>query len=118
MEALARSQNVVVKLGGLGIPFGGFTSYAADPPLTSAQLAEEWRPCIQHCIETFGPDRCMFENNYPVDAAVASYSVIWNAFTHLVAGASFDEKAALFSGTAARVYRLEGRSPSRPRCAD
>jgi predicted TIM-barrel fold metal-dependent hydrolase len=34
------------------------------------------------------------------------YAAIWNAFKHLAAGAPADEKTALFSGTARRVYRL------------
>jgi L-fuconolactonase len=104
---LARCSNVAVKLGGLGIPFGGFDSYLSNTPFTSAQLADEWRPYIETCIEAFGVRRCMFESNFPVDAAAGSYSVVWNAFKRLAAGASQDEKTALFSGTAARIYRLE-----------
>ena len=58
------------------------------------------------CIDSFGAERCMFESNFPVDKASASYAVLWNAFKRLAAGASATEKAALFSGTASRVYRL------------
>jgi predicted TIM-barrel fold metal-dependent hydrolase len=59
------------------------------------------------CIELFGADRCMFESNVPPDFAAGSYPVLWNAFKRLASGASASEKAALFSGTATRVYRLE-----------
>jgi predicted TIM-barrel fold metal-dependent hydrolase len=107
IRALARHENVAVKLGGLGIPFGGFRSYLATPPLSSAELAAEWKPYIEACIEAFGPQRAMFESNFPVDSAVGSYATVWNAFKRIVAGASADEKTALFSGTAARIYRLE-----------
>jgi L-fuconolactonase len=107
MRTLAKCENVVVKLGGLGTPFGGFKSYGAVRSATSLQLAEEWRPYIETCIETFGAGRCMFESNYPVDAAVCSYPVLWNAFKRLAAGATTAEKSALFSETAARVYRIE-----------
>jgi len=107
IHRLAESPNVAVKLGGLGIPFGGFGSYMADPRYTSGQLAEEWRPYIETCIEAFGVDRCMFESNFPVDSAVGSYAIVWNAFKRLCVQASDDEKAALFAGTAARLYRLE-----------
>jgi predicted TIM-barrel fold metal-dependent hydrolase len=34
------------------------------------------------------------------------YAALWNAFKRIAANASADEKAALFSGTARRVYRL------------
>ena len=107
IRVLSRCDNVVVKLGGLGLPFGAFKSYLADPPATSAELAQEWTPYIQTCIEAFGVQRCMFETNFPVDASVGRYATVWNAFKRLAAGASKDEKAALFSGTAQRIYRLE-----------
>ncbi len=107
MRVLAQCDNVAVKLGGLGTPFAGFRSYLADPPFTSEQLAEEWRPYILTCIEAFGADRCMFESNFPVDSAVCSYPLLWNTFKRIVAGASAAEKSALFSGTATNVYRID-----------
>ncbi len=48
-----------------------------------------------------------FESNFPVDKSTASYAVTWNAFKRTVSGASADEKRALFSGTAARVYKID-----------
>lgn len=107
IRQLASCENVVVKLGGLGIPFGGFSSYLSSPPATSEQLAEEWRPYIETCIEAFGARRCMFISNFPVDSASCSYATLWNVFKRIVAGGSRDEKQALFSETAVRVYRLD-----------
>lgn len=107
IRTLSRCPNVAVKLGGLGIPFGAFKSYMASPPFTSEELAAEWKPYIETCIEAFGANRCMFESNFPVDSAAGSYAVIWNAFKRLATGASNDEKTALFSGTATRIYRLD-----------
>lgn len=107
IRSLSQCANVTVKLGGLGTAFGGFNTCLSTPPATSAQLAEEWRPYVETCIEAFGADRCMFESNFPVDAAAGNYAVLWNAFKRLAAGASNGEKNALFSGTAIRVYRLE-----------
>jgi len=107
IDALAGCGNVAVKLGGLGIPFGGFESYLSSPPATSAKLAEQWKPYIETCIDAFGVNNCMFESNFPVDYATGSYAVLWNAFKRIVAGATWDEKTALFSGTARRVYRLD-----------
>jgi L-fuconolactonase len=65
---------------------------------------------METCIETFGPSRCMFESNFPVDKGMCSYPVVWNAFKRLAAGCSADEKAALFHGTATRFYRLTGHA--------
>lgn len=106
IQALAKSENVNMKLGGLGMAFCNFPSFMADPPAPAAQLAEEWRPYIETCIEAFGATRCMFESNFPVDIGSGSYATLWNAFKHIAAGASAEEKAALFAGAAARVYRV------------
>ena len=103
IRRLAERPNVTVKLGGLAMPFGGFER-SGEP--SSAELAELWRPYAETCIEAFGPDRCMFESNFPVDLYTCSYRTLWNALKRLASGASSDEKAALFSGTARRVYRL------------
>ena len=66
-----------------------------------------WRPYIETCIEAFGPDRAMFESNYPVDYWAADYPVLWNAFKRLTHSASADDKRALYAGTAARFYGIE-----------
>ncbi|MDP1617274.1 amidohydrolase [Phenylobacterium sp.] len=104
---LAERPNVVCKVGGLAMPFAGFPSFMAEPPATSAMLAEAWRPYVETTIEAFGASRCMFESNFPVDAGTCDYATLWNAFKRLAAGASADEKAALFHDTARRIYRLE-----------
>jgi predicted TIM-barrel fold metal-dependent hydrolase len=101
MRALSGRPNIAIKLGGLRVRAG------TSDHLTSQQLAEEWRPYFETAIELFGAERCMFESDYPASAAVAAYPVLWNAFKLAVASASQAEKAALFSLTARRVYRLE-----------
>jgi L-fuconolactonase len=107
MRELATCPNVHVKLGGLGMLHFGFDFHLRDEPPTSSELAESWRPYIETCIEAFGPERCMFESNFPPDKQSCSYLTLWNAFKRITAGASPAEKAALFSGTADKVYRLD-----------
>ena len=107
IRELARCQNVVVKLGGMPMPFAGWRARMAEPLPSSEQLAREWKPYIDTCIEAFGPTRGMFESNFPVDRFGADYASLWNAFKLLATNASPDEKTALFSGTAKRVYRIE-----------
>jgi predicted TIM-barrel fold metal-dependent hydrolase len=107
IRALAECPNVTVKIGGLGMAHCGFGFETRDIPPSSEELAAAWRPYVDLCLEAFGPDRCMFESNFPVDKQSCSYSVLWNAFKRLAAGLSPDEKSAAFSGTAARVYRLD-----------
>jgi predicted TIM-barrel fold metal-dependent hydrolase len=109
IRTLAQCANVAVKLSGLGIAAPGFKSFNASPPFTSEQLANEWRPYVETCIGAFGAHRCMFASNFPVDKATCSYPVQWNAYKRLAGGASKEKKAALFSGTAKRIYRLEAQ---------
>jgi len=78
----------------------------AGPDEPSETLAAWWKPYIETSIEAFGVERSMFESNFPVDRFGATYTALWNAFKRIAAGYSVDEKTALFSGTAARFYRL------------
>ena len=103
---VGKFQNVVVKLGGLGMPIGMFDFYTRAKPPSSEELAIAYKPYIETCIAAFGVDRGMFESNFPPDGASSSYPILWNALKRLAAGYSPSEKAALFSGTAKRVYRL------------
>ena len=107
IRELARSPKVVCKLGGLAMVFPNFPSFLAEPRASAEQLAAEWGPYLETCIEAFGPERCMFESNFPVDIGSCDYRTLWNAFKHFAAGYSVTEKRAMFSETARRVYRLE-----------
>ena len=106
ITALARCPNVQVKIGGLGMHTFGTDFHARERPPSSQELAQAWKPYVETCIEAFGAARAMFESNFPVDKGTCSYQVLWNAFKRLTANASADDKAALYSGTAQRVYRL------------
>lgn len=106
IQELAKSPNVFVKLGGLAMPFPGFESFMAKTPASSEQLAAEWKPYIETCIEAFGPARAMFESNFPVDALSCDYATLWNAFKRLAKDYSAPEKQALFYGAAAEFYGL------------
>ena len=112
MTDLAGCPNVAVKLGGQMRRLAAFDYGAADMPPSSQQLAGCWRPYMETCIELFGADRCMFESNFPVEKVGTGYAVLWNAFKRIAAGASPDEKRALFAGTARRFYRLDSSEQS------
>jgi predicted TIM-barrel fold metal-dependent hydrolase len=106
IRELATCPNVMIKLGGIGMRVNGFEFDKQPTPPTSEQLATAWKPYIETCIEAFGPQRAMFESNFPVDKLSGSYAVYWNAFKRLAANASPDEKALLFRETARKFYRL------------
>jgi len=107
VRELARSENVVAKLGGLVMAINGFGFHKRERPATSEELVAATRDYHLHMIECFGVERCMFESNFPVDKVSCSYRVLWNSFKRLTAGFSATEKAALFRDTAVRVYRPE-----------
>ncbi len=103
---IARCENVVAKLGGLAMPDNGFGWDKRSTPPTSDEFVEAQRRYYLHTIECFGPDRCMFESNFPVDKWSISYHVLYNGLKKLVADFSEDEKDRMFYGTAAEIYRL------------
>ena len=107
IATVAECPNVNVKLGGIGMPRTGFDWHERDTPIGSEELAADMSPLMNYCIEQFGPNRSMFESNFPVDKVSYSYNVMYNAFKRLSKGYSDSERAAMFHDTAARVYRLE-----------
>lgn len=106
IRELAKSPNVMVKLGGLGMRINGFEFHQLPAAPSSEQLATAWKPYIETCIEAFGAKRSMFESNFPVDKLSGSYRNYWNAFKRLAAGASAEEKASLFRESARTFYSL------------
>ena len=104
---LAALPNTYVKLGGMLMPYNGFGWEQRDRPGTSDELVALQGRYYQHAIEAFGPERAMFESNFPADKPSLSYHVVWNAFKKIAAGYSEPEKDRLFRGTAMEVYGLD-----------
>ena len=107
IREIAKCPNVVIKLGGLAMRLLGYDFHERPTPPSSEEAAAAWRPYIETCIEAFGPERCMFESNFPPDKGQCSYQVIFNAFKRIAAQYSEPEKTALFSKTATDFYRLK-----------
>jgi predicted TIM-barrel fold metal-dependent hydrolase len=103
---LAKLPNVTMKLGGMMMRAALYDYKAAHQPIGSEELAAAWRPYMETCIELFGARRCMFESNFPVEKMGIGWLALWNTFKRIAAGASEEEKRALFHDTAKRVYRL------------
>ena len=81
----------------------------AERPLTSEELADLTYDFYSTAIRAFGPHRCMFESNFPVDKWGTSYKALWNAFKRIAARMQLtgSEKTAIFRETAERVYHLD-----------
>ncbi|MEZ5550022.1 MAG: amidohydrolase family protein [Pseudomonadales bacterium] len=112
IESVARCSNTVIKLGGTQMRIDdwkpAFHMHKRSTPISSEECCDLLFPWYLAAIEAFGAERCMFESNFPVDRECISFRTLWNTFKRIAgrAGASEQEKADLFSGTAARVYRL------------
>ncbi|QFT84624.1 Amidohydrolase [Halomonas sp. THAF12] len=119
LARVAERPNVMLKIGGFGMPIMGFGfgfgfgfASGAEPP-DSRQLAEAIAPDVEACIERFTPQRCMLESNFPVDKGGVSYGVLWNAYHRLTASWDQEARDAVFRDTATRVYRLPADDPTR-----
>ena len=112
IDAVAACPNTVMKLGGAQMRVGdwepAYHMHRAEAPWSSDQFMAALMPRYQYALDAFGPDRCMFESNFPVDKDCISYRTLWNLFKKMANafGLSESEKQDVFSGTAARAYRL------------
>ncbi len=106
IAAIAECPNVVAKLGGMAMPDNGFGWDQRSQPPSSDEFAQAQARYYHHTIDCFGPQRCMFESNFPVDRLSISYHVLYNGLKKIAARYTDAEQTAMFSGTARRVYRL------------
>jgi L-fuconolactonase len=92
MGALAELDDVVCKLSGLAMPLGSMNVDALAP----------W---LEHAIEAFGVDRCMFASNFPVDAMHGTFDELYSTFVAVTAGLDDESVDKLFAANAERIYR-------------
>jgi predicted TIM-barrel fold metal-dependent hydrolase len=93
MAALAERPNTYCKISGLA--------------MTLQTLAlDAQRPWIEGCLEIFGPDRCMFASNFPVDSLFGTFDELYS--TYRTVASELDEAAQqqVFAATARQVYRI------------
>lgn len=97
VRALARHENVAVKLSGL-ITEASWTGWDTD----------DLCPVFETVLDTWSADRTMLGSDWPVCLlAEADYARVTSAHDELLAGLTHTEQVALRGGTAQRVYRLE-----------
>ena len=106
IAAIAEQPNVIAKLGGLAMVDNGWGWHMRDLPPTSDEFVETQGKWFRQMISCFGPERCMFESNFPVDRASISYKVLWNAFKKIAMDYGEAAQTAMFFDTARRIYKL------------
>ena len=62
------------------------------------------RPFVETCLEQFGPERCMFGSNFPVDSLTSDYATLVDAYSALIPRELHEQ---VFGETARRFYRLD-----------
>ena len=93
MSLFAGAENTALKISGIGLP--GRAWSVADN-----------RRVVLDAIDIFGPGRCMFASNFPVDSLVGSFATICNGFLEITADFDASERTAMFAGNARRLYRI------------
>jgi predicted TIM-barrel fold metal-dependent hydrolase len=93
MRALAKADNVVMKISGLGM-------------MDRLWTTESLRPWVLGSIEAFGVDRVVFGTNWPVDRMFSSYPDLINAYAKIISGFTRDEQLAMFSRNAEKLFRI------------
>ena len=106
MEAVSKCRNVFVKLGGMAMPDNGYGWDANKLPPTSEEFVKSQGKYYDYTINRFGPDRCIFESNFPVDRLSISYRTLWNGLKKIAAKYAEEDQNLMFSGVARKVYRL------------
>ena len=59
-----------------------------------------------HAADCLGPQRCMFESNFPADRLSVSYRVLWNALKKVAERFTAEERDQMLWGTAERGHSL------------
>jgi L-fuconolactonase len=93
IDALAGvAERVHCKLSGLAMPL-------------RCMRADAFSPWLEHAIEAFGVDRCMFASNFPVDSVYGTFDELYETYSVVTAGLAEADRQKLFAGNAERVYR-------------
>ncbi|UFZ04808.1 amidohydrolase family protein [Bradyrhizobium ontarionense] len=93
MQRLAACSNVVSKLSGLG------TFIRRNDPAHVADIVRE-------TIAMYGPDRCLFGSNFPIEKLWTDYCALVAAYEVAIEGLDSRAQAQVMGETARRVYRL------------
>tara|TARA_B100001093_G_scaffold316138_1_gene301623 strand:- start:4091 stop:5098 length:1008 start_codon:yes stop_codon:yes gene_type:complete len=107
LDELSKCENVNVKLGGLCMPITGWAWHERTENVDLQEIYDNQADFYKFVIDLFGPRRCMFESNFPIDRLSISYKTLWNLFKLIGLSYNECEKQYLFSKTCIETYRLK-----------
>ena len=93
MKKLAKCENVVAKISGLGM-------------FDTEWTIDSTRIFVEKTIQILGIERCMFASTFPVATIFNSFDTYWNSFKEITKNYSENDKKLLFSSNAEKYYRI------------
>lgn len=94
LPELARQPNISMKLSGMGMLMADW-----DDEILSSTL--------NYVVSIFGPDRCLFGSNFPVDKLKITFDDLVSSYLSGLDFLSTSEIEEIFSGVARKTYRLD-----------
>ena len=94
MRLLAACPNMNVKLSGLGT-----FVHRAD--------IDDVRPIVRETVEIFGPDRCLWGSNFPIESLWTDYATVIGNIRLALADFAPSDRRKILGDSARRLYRLE-----------
>ncbi len=96
LAEIAKHKNLVIKISGF---------------LASAAAKDQWKyedaaTIVNHCLDSFGPDRCIFGGDWPVVLLGSTLATWIETLKKIVANRPAADQAKLFYQNAERIYRV------------
>lgn len=113
MARLAEFNNITVKLSGFFMPVVGWGYHLRTTPVTTAEIINDVGPYFAFVLKKFGPHRCMFASNFPMDKVSMSLATLYDVYWRLSEGYSIEDKRKLFHDNAKNVYKIAGALQNR-----
>lgn len=107
LSAVAEHPSVHVKLSGLAMPIVGFGFHQQATPPSVDALATAFAPFVEHGLKCFGPARCVWASNFPMDSVSAPLPHIFEAYRRLIEPHGPDALRAIFRNNALRFYAID-----------
>ena len=95
LERIAKQENMICKISGI-------VDNAGSIPLSAADLA----PIIDHCLDSFGPDRVIFAGDWPVCLVNMPLARWIETLKEVVSSRSLTDQRKLFHDNAASFYKI------------